>query len=787
MIAPSPTAQASTYRMPLALAAIAVAANVIVLLGQPVPGLSPVAGCVLLFGLPICLLYAKLDWQWADPSERLGYSLVLTLLLLMGMGLAINVALPYVGVRRPLEHLPVLLAADALLVVLALWRRHRWPRASAIRLPSLRGKDQIVVVLCGVVVVASIAGAIRLNNGASGGLTLAMLVAAATAMVLLLAWRDSLHPGVVTSAVYCLAAALLLMTSLRGWYITGHDIQSEFRIFELTKSNGNWSMDRYQDAYNACLSTTILPTLVSQMTRIADPYVYRLIFQLVFAYCPVLVYKLARRYASMEIALLAVVYFVSFPTFLNDMNFMNRQEIAFLFVAAAFLIMTNENAGPATRRALFAACSLGVVVSHYSTTYVLAGTVAIAWLLGRMAPEVLPAVNAARRRLKLRPLTARSAGRAPVIGLANILILVGVSLLWTGVYTHTVTGLANTLRAVEQSIRGATSPEARSVDVTYGLFSLGAPSAQKVLSDYAGNALDETRDGRAAGLYYPESLLSQYATRIAQPPEKSLPVTTLGRALGRASVNVSSLNSVVRQAAATLYQVLLGVGLFAALFSKRRRFTPGLELYALAWGAAVIVAVQVVLPVISVDYGILRAFQQALIVLSPFVAYGTIASFKWLGDRWSLALSSAVAVFLFLSLSGVLPQVLGGYPPQLNLNNAGLYYDLFYVHPQEVRAIEWLVGQPGVNPGQVQVETNPARYTFSPLSVYTGEGANPQNDIWPSRLRKNAYAFLGFQTVQKAQSAIFYYGDNIIYWYPIGLLDREKNLLYTSNGARIYR
>jgi uncharacterized membrane protein len=762
---------------------MAVAANVVVLLHRPVPWLGPVAGGLLLFGLPIYLLYSKLDWHWADPSERVGYSLVLTLLLLMGMGLAINGFLPYMGVRRPLEHLPVLFSVDALLVVLALWRRHRWPQVTAFHLPSLGGKDKVVLASCSFIILASIAGAIRLNNGAGGGLTLAMLAVAATLLVFMLAWRDVLNPGVVTTAVYCLAAALLLMTSLRGWYITGHDIQTEFRVFELTKANGNWSMSRLQDPYNACLSITILPTLVAQVMRIADPYVYKLIFQLIFAWCPVLVYKLARRYASMGIALLAVVYFIAFPTFLNDMPFLNRQEMAFLFVAAAFLIVANRNASLTTRRALFAACSLGVVVSHYSTTYVLAGMLVIAWLLGRLAPLSFRPVDATRRRFGLPPL-AWSARRAQVVGLANIVFLVGASLLWTGVYTHAIAGLTGTANAVVQSIRGAPeSGGSRSPDVSNGLFSLGASSLQKVLHDYRSYALDETRAGRAAGVYYPESLLAQYATPMVSEP--SLPVTPLGRDLARAGLNASSFNSVARQVTAKLYQVFLAVGLLAALFSTRRRFAPGRELYALAWGAAIIVVVEVVLPVVSIDYGITRAFLQALILLSLFVAYGTITSFKWLGARWSLALSSAVAIFFFLSLSGVLPQMLGGYPPQLNLNNAGLYYDLYSVHPQQLKAASWLQPLIAGKPGEPRPEVAIDRYTAGRLQAFLG--ANPQSDIWPAFLTKTAYVYLGFQTVQKGQSAISYEGETVFYKYPIDLLNREKDLIYSSSGVRIYR
>ena len=186
----------------------------------------------------------------------------------------------------------------------------------------------------------------------------------------------------------------------------------------------------------------------------------------------------------------------------------------------------------------------------------------------------------------------------------------------------------------------------RSSDVSYGLVSVGAPSQPEILRDHAAATLADTQAGRDAGVYYPQQPLSQYATPVVD--EGNIPVTFLGWALGRTGFNVSLFNSFVRQPRPRLYQVFLVVGLAAALLSRRRRFAPWAEFYVIAWAAAIIVAVQVVFPVVSADYGLLRSFQQALIVLCPFVAFGTVTLFRWLGDRWSLAVSSGLVVFLFL-------------------------------------------------------------------------------------------------------------------------------------------
>ena len=77
------------------------------------------------------------------------------------------------------------------------------------------------------------------------------------------------------------------------------------------------------------------------------------------------------------------------------------------------------------------------------------------------------------------------------------------------------------------------------------------------------------------------------------------------------------------------------------------------------------------------------------------------------------------------------------------------------------------------------------RYTFSRLQVYTG--FNEASDIYPTLLRKDAFVFLGSQTVRNGLSTIAYEGDLITYKYPISLLDNEKNLIYSNDSARVYR
>ena len=249
--------------------------------------------------------------------------------------------------------------------------------------------------------------------------------------------------------------------------------------------------------------------------------------------------------------------------------------------------------------------------------------------------------------------------------------------------------------------------------MSYSLFSPDTPSDPQVLTQYTTSTLAQTAPDRAAGLYYPEKLIRRYPVRVVTEP--NLPTTGLGRLVDDTGLKVTAINSLLRAGTAKLLQLFVCVGLIAVIFLRRRRSGSIAELTALGGAALAMVAVQVILPDLSVNYGVLRAFLQALIVFAPFVAIGSSVLCRPAGKKWGLRISSAIAMLFFLSLTGVIPQILGGYPAQLHLNNSGQYYDIYYVHPQEVTAIQWLEDNTPTNAaGQIQSEVETDKYTFQP-------------------------------------------------------------------------
>ena len=180
------------------------------------------------------------------------------------------------------------------------------------------------------------------------------------------------------------------------------------------------------------------------------------------------------------------------------------------------------------------------------------------------------------------------------------------------------------------------------------------------------------------------------------------------------------MNDVIRSLAAKGEQVFLLIGMLGLLLSKRWRSKAGREYYYLCAAAIVVLVAVTVLPDLSVEYGVLRVFQQALILVAPVIVVGSLTLFQPLGRRWRQALAGGVGLAFFASTTGLIPQALGGYPAQLNLNNSGQYYDLYYMTPQQEAAVNWLAGKPGTLPGGVQSDFTSQRFAFNSPSSVTG-------------------------------------------------------------------
>jgi uncharacterized membrane protein len=763
---------------PLVLAAAVVG------LDLDLPVVRPLLALVLLVGFPTLVLHRRLPVLSDSPAARLAYAFGASVLAMVIVGLLIDVVLPVVGVGHPLAPASLALTWLVLDLVLLAWRSGE-PLVGSLPLrATLRGaieaRFELAQTLGVAAVLLAVIGAVRLNNGAGGAVALVgQALAAATLLAVMLTREGSLWRDV--RCVFLAATGLLLATSLRGWTITGHDIQAEFLAFRLTNDAQRWQMGALENAYNACLSVNILPTVLAQATGLSGELVFKVVLQLVFAVVPVLTFLYSRRFLTRRLALVATAFTLAFPTFYVDMPYLVRQEMAFFFLSLLLLAATDRRS--AWQRPLIAAFGLGVVLSHYSTTYVML----MALTSAMVAMVVLQAV---RHRLRGEEGTARSAARATFgLTLLNPVIvafLVVASLLWAGPVTHTGGHASAVLKQTVAAITGQGPDGPGSSDTSYRLFAKDTATPRQRLDSFVGKTMTYRKEHLAASdLTFPRPGPAQLRPEIV--PAAHADPTPAGKALDAVGLDPVHVNNAARVACAALLQVFLLLGLLWLVWRRRGAGDPPRpprEVAFLSVGAVAALGLIVLVPNLSVDYGVLRAFQQTLLVVSPLMAAGLWMVLKRLGARAG-ALVVAAPVLVLLILGGVLPALIGGQQERLALGSSGSYYDRFYTSDSEAQAITWLSAADASTSYRSKIIAN--RNVMVKVLAATHNAAPIADRLYPTLLTRDAYVFVDPQIVSTGASTVFYTGDLINYVYPQQALARRLDLVYSSPSSRIYR
>lgn len=785
-------------------------------------GISTIFSCCSYLVLPGLLLSFILRVSRISFWENLLLIIGFSLAFLEFGGLLLNILLPLFGRKDPLSYWPMVIWFDAWSFVLLLlaWLRTR-PFAVPLN-PLHRTKlEKCLYFLPPFFPFLAMLGAIVLNNGGPNGLALALLPCIGLYVFLLVLLRNRIAVDLFPYTIFFIALACLFTTSLRGWYITGHDIQIEYYVFELTEYHRMWSMSYFPSPYSACLSLTILPTILTNVLFIPDAYIYKVLYQILFATSPVMIFFLLRNYTSAIFAFLSAFLFISFPTFFNDMPMLNRQEIGFIFFGLALYMMLHRpqlrrslvnidtipliaiptrvsevgtltlpalskqtsqpaQAHPADlslpmRRSLFVFFSSCVIVSHYSTNFILLGLVVFVYLLTRFFtfPWIYKVLQKKIGRSRLKPKNA-----FPNNGFLNIVLvtlLLGSTYLWNSIYTQSSSSQAGSV--ISEVIAGlfiSTSADKRSNDLADSLFFATKADPQKELQNYIASVSQKLASkGSTSDQYYSKAITNLYPSKSS--PQTLLPETPFGALLTSLHIPVFSLQSGLRLLSAYFMQIFVFIGFFALLFAKNKK-PYDLQYLLLCVASLLLLGLITILPALSVEYGVLRMFQQFLYVLSLPILLGLDSILFFLREKKRMVVIGAILVFLFLNLTGFISHLTGDYYPQLPVDNGGLYYDAYYVHGTDVYAIIWL--------SQTDRDGRPVEADLSGLNkllMYANISATEGN--FPALVQRDAYIYLEISSntiVSIDRSVLIYNSDK-------PFLDANKNLIYSNGGDNIYK
>lgn len=746
-----------------------------------------------------CLLAAPLLRSSYRARTALLVAFPLNILALFVIGLLINGVLPLFGDQHPLAPIPLVLSVDAYLLILLagglfVSQRQQAPYRIVgvpFRWALPRSTSVVPVVVAGAGALMAVAGAVRLNNGAGDQVGLLALAVLAASVVLLLCFGNRMSPNAIALTVFAIAAGLLLRTSMRGWYITGTDDQTEYLRYLHVAFLQSWHAG--SEAYNSCLSITILPQILSSVSGMSGLFFWKAIIPLAFATTPVFVLVTSLRLLSRRRSLLAALAYMAFPTFIYSSVFLARQEVALIFGALVVFCMF----GRLTKMRLVVLYLgvVGVVLSHYSSTYYLLATLAgakgLSLVLSRPTARVLSRVSSRFgtwldgiiQTDPATPAPVASTGAEPAGATGGLrrtwrtstpLALAGPFSLAFLIFCFAVAGVwdagINHVTSSAVSVAHNQVPKDTSPLVISGTRQ-GQPypvTASPSLEQYS--AAEARSPLAAASPLVPNQ--PGYALRSAQIADE--PLTSVGRWLDSAGVNPGSLNGVIRSIIGYGYQVLALIGV--VVFALRRRPSEW-RFFLLAAANGLLTVVIFISPVLTASYGAERAFQQGLQVLAPVVAVGLVWSIsKCRLPRPNLWIGATV-MGSFCSLCGLLPQLTGGYAAQIDFNDLGYFAQSYYTSRQEVASVLW--ANDNLNTAQpLQLNS-----LMSLRLRFVTE--NPiVNDDFPGVLLPNSLLMLGTETIRTGDDATP--GGGLAFIYPNRLLYMTKSRIYANSGAALY-
>ncbi|MFA6570506.1 MAG: DUF2206 domain-containing protein [Bacteroidota bacterium] len=583
-------------------------------------------------------------------------------------------------------------------------------------------------------------GVYYLDNTGDG--RLAMVSVGFTCLVFLLTiFKKNLGEETIKLSIYSSALSLILANSLRSQYLVGYDIHQEYLVFRLTNLHNLWDINALRDAYNACLSITILPTIIRNLLGIPPLTVYKLIFPLIFALIPVIVYQIGTRITNKTIAYAGAFAFLLQAQYISQLPALMRQGIAFLFFALIIDVLIRSNINQKYRDITLLIFGSGMILSHYSTTYITLSLLILAKVINVLFNKFWP------NKKKIRALSYKTT-----------IILLFITIFWNVLITDTAGGLIQTIIKMTDNIGNTFSLENKS-DLVKDIFYQQSDNATAVI-DYSNKSLRSISNPQYYEGYeiFPVSLYT-----------------------GKPMLISDSFTIYFYVLIPWFFRLSIVVG-FVFLLIKEFKNKQSYMIISIVFSMFVITFCFVLLPYVSINYNFERLFQQMLVLLAPICAIGLMTIFKVIRK---VPVSIPITIFLLsyiIKTTGFINHVLYNSSTWM-FNNSGEQYYRYFSAVGEISGINWF--EKNTKSNILLYADNYSKLRFVAFSDQKFSYISTQ--INPPVIDKYSYVFSGLAGTKA--DTVFSKVDNqaLEYSFPNKFLSETKNTIYSNSIARIYR
>jgi uncharacterized membrane protein len=184
-----------------------------------------------------------------------------------------------------------------------------------------------------------------------------------------------------------------MSTSLRGGHLYGWDVQQEFGVASHTIRAGVWVIPANHDPYASMLSLTALPTILHSLLKLPLTAFFELVVPAILALLPLAVFSTARsnprwvngtrKVPRPGLALGIVVgLIVSSTVFPVELDAISRQAMALTMLTTLVMVLFDRTLPKRSSQVVIGLLIISISFTHYTTSYLLAGALFIAWPAG---------------------------------------------------------------------------------------------------------------------------------------------------------------------------------------------------------------------------------------------------------------------------------------------------------------------------------------------------------------------------------------------------------------------
>lgn len=708
--------------------------------------------------VPGAIILQVLKIKKVDTLKKISLSIGLSVSFLMFYGLFINIIYPNFGVSKPLSTVPLLFSINLVLFLLLLlmYRINKdLDESSSLSSKSYDRFKYISLTIFPILLpFLSIFGNYLMNTRNNNIILIIMLLLIPIYIFLLVFLRNKTLEITHPIAIYTVALSLLFMHGLTSNYLNGRDIHMEYYAARVVSSNLYWSMANFHKEVTACLSTSLLPVVYWSLSGIDILYVYKIVYQMIWATTPLVCYLLFKNYVNKTYALLASFFFIFQMPFIFDLQSAMRTEISLFFIALIWFVHFDNDIDEVNKKILFLVFMFSSIFSHYSAAYLFFFHICILWM-----------------SIKLIKYAFDMKVNHSISGIVVLLSCLVLFFWYAEITDTTFTILIRFMKQIFLSINDFFATDVRaqgSYVPNTNTLTLPSYTITFVVTWITFSFI-------AVGVF--DSIISYIIVHYKQNkknfnffwnrPNSSLFSTSDECSHPRVSKIIKSPQN-----------------------NKKTNLEIEYNLIGLIFGITLLAFL--LLPYASAGYGNTRLYQQLLTILAIyFVIGGKVVSKYIFRQKDGMIIVLFILISQFFCASLVIHQAFGIHVSE-DLNRDGTMYNEYYIHDSEVASSRWLSNY---NSNSSVINTDFSGFYRLLMGCKVGEIPKVNEKFFTiNEETNNGYIYLRYYNVIDNYVLVGNYfegGDNLIGYTSIGLSNRshlfsKKNLLYNNNGSRIY-